>query len=73
LQLIHQRVLREAALRLERSGETIEQIAISLGFADPTRFSHFFRHYTGLPPRTFRRNAATASGAMDQASFADWP
>lgn len=73
LQLIHQRMLREAALRLERSGQTIEQIAVSLGFADPTRFSHFFRRHTGLSPRAFRRNAAAALGALDQASFADWP
>jgi AraC family transcriptional regulator, transcriptional activator of pobA len=73
LQLIHQRMLREAALRLERSGETIEQIALFLGFADPTRFSHFFRRHAGLSPRAFRRNAATQFSALDQSSFADWP
>lgn len=73
LQLIHQRMLREAALRLERSGETIEQIAVSLGFADPTRFSHFFRRHTGLSPRMFRRNAAINADTLNQASFADWP
>ncbi|MBI1173358.1 helix-turn-helix domain-containing protein [bacterium] len=72
LQLIHQRMLREAALRLERSGETIEQIALSLGFADPTRFSHFFRRHAGTSPREFRRAAASRPG-FDQASFADWP
>jgi AraC family transcriptional activator of pobA len=73
LQLIHQRILREAGLRLEKSGETIEQIALGLGFADPTRFSHFFRRHAGLPPRDFRRKADRASPQIDASSFADWP
>ena len=74
LQLIHQRTLREAALRLEKSGETIEQIALGLGFADPTRFSHFFRRQSGQSPRDFRRSAGDQqTSPMDDASFADWP
>jgi AraC-like DNA-binding protein len=73
LQLIHQRILREAGLRLERSGETIEQIALGLGFTDPTRFSHFFRRHVGQPPRDFRRKADRDSAHLDASSFADWP
>ena len=73
LQLIHQRTLREAALRLERSGETIEQVALALGFPDPTRFSHFFRRHAGLPPREFRAQSSPTAPTLEAPTFADWP
>lgn len=75
LQLVHQRMTREAAIRLERSGETIQEIAHSLGFGDATEFSHFFRRKSGMAPSTFRARARHAGGAapMSDASLADWP
>jgi AraC family transcriptional regulator, transcriptional activator of pobA len=75
LQLIHQRMMREAALRLERSGETIQAIAHALGFDEASQFSHFFRRNGQMPPSVYRtamRQNATAN-QFKNASLADWP
>lgn len=74
--LISERLAREAALRLERSTLTIEQLGYSLGFNDPAHFSHFFRKAFGIPPGTYRKAIAQAKSDSMQASrrnFADWP
>ena len=75
LRLVHQRMIREAAIRLERSGETVQEIAHSLGFADPTQFSHFFKKNSGLSPSHYR--AKVRLNETDQtsraSSFSDWP
>ncbi|MFD2252495.1 AraC-like DNA-binding protein [Pseudochelatococcus lubricantis] len=75
LQLVHQRMMREAAIRLERSGETIQEIAHSLGFGDATEFSHFFKRKSRMAPSTFRARVRDAGGTahIGGASFADWP
>jgi len=75
LKLVHQRLLREAAIRLERSGETVQDIAFSLGFADPTQFSHFFKKNSDLAPTSYRAKARLreAGQAVRAPSFADWP
>lgn len=75
LQLIHQRMMREAAIRLERSGETIHEIAHSLGFGDATEFSHFFKRNSGIAPSSFRARMRDTGGNAHagNASFADWP
>lgn len=70
LKLVHQRMMREAAIRLERSGETVQDIAHSLGFSDPTQFSHFFKKNSGMAPSLYR---AKMRFSGRQASFADWP
>lgn len=75
LQLIHARMMREAANWLERSGQTIQQIAHSLGFSDSAEFSHFFKRNSGLSPSSFRQKVRNQSEAlrMTSTSFADWP
>lgn len=74
--LIAERVAREAALGLERSTLSLEQLSYTLGFRDPAHFSHFFKRVTGMPPGAYRRIAAV-SGRENfpsaSASFADWP
>lgn len=55
LQILHQRVLLEAKRELVYTSLTINQLADSLGFADPAYFSRFFRRMTGVSPREFRR------------------
>lgn len=75
LQLIHARMMREAASWLERSGQPVQQIAHSLGFSDSAEFSHFFKRNSGLSPSSFRQQARNQSEAlrMTTTSFADWP
>ena len=55
LQIVHQRIVLEAKRDLIYTSLTINQLADSLGFADPAYFSRFFRRMTGLSPRDFRR------------------
>ncbi|MBA1243539.1 helix-turn-helix domain-containing protein [Pseudomonas japonica] len=54
LQIIHQRMLLEAKRNLTYTSMTINQIADSLGFADPAYFARFFRRLSGQSPRSFR-------------------
>jgi AraC family transcriptional activator of pobA len=74
--LIQQRVVKEAATRLEAGTATVKQIAFALGFKDTTYFSRFFRKHTGEPPGAWRRRVAARarSGRSTPAlNFADWP
>lgn len=74
--LISERLAQEAAIRLQRSSLTIQQLGHALGFADPAHFSHFFRKMMGMPPGSYRRTVAgSASGAASPTprTFADWP
>jgi len=72
--LIDQRSLREARLRLERSGLTVAQIAHELGFVDPPHFSRFFKAQTGLTPGAWRAGLGRRDGAdAAPAGFSDWP
>ena len=76
LQLVHERLAYEAQLLLERSVLTVEQISYSLGFRDPSSFSHFFKRRIGQPPTAYRKVAARPlENAQDfpKRSFADWP
>lgn len=73
--LIAERLAREAAMALERSTLSIEQLSHSLGFRDPAHFSHFHKRMTGLAPGRFRKmlGNAAAAGDFSPPSFADWP
>lgn len=72
--LIDQRTLREARLRLERSGLTLAQIADELGFVDPPHFSRFFKAQTGLTPGAWRAGLGRREeGGSTPAGFSDWP
>lgn len=74
--LVSERLAHEAALRLERSPLTIQQLGHALGFNDPAHFSSFFRRMTGMPPGRYRKTAAVSRLQGVNAptpSFADWP
>jgi AraC family transcriptional activator of pobA len=74
--LIQQRVIKEAAVRLEASSATVKQIAFALGFKDTAYFNRFFRKHTGETPGAWRRRAAARGRARRSnptLNFADWP
>ncbi len=76
LQLVHERVIYEARLRLERSTQTVDQVAGSLGFRDVGHFSRFFKSKAGLPPGAYRDQvlrAAREGAGMQNVSYSDWP
>jgi AraC-like DNA-binding protein len=76
LELVHDRLVQEARLRLERSARSIQEISDGLGFRDPANFSHFFKRKTGVSPARYR---ALAQSSPDQttiplaSSYHDWP
>jgi AraC family transcriptional regulator, transcriptional activator of pobA len=74
--LIQQRVIKEAATRLETSSATVKQIAFALGFKDTAYFNRFFSKHTGEAPRAWRRRVAArgvAGRSKPTLNFADWP
>ncbi|MFV2001574.1 MAG: AraC family transcriptional regulator [Paracoccaceae bacterium] len=74
LLLLHERIIHEASLRLERSSSTIQEISDSLGFSDPTYFSHFFKRRTGQAPGVFRQAHRQQLGQQDVTlGYHDWP
>jgi AraC-like DNA-binding protein len=48
--------LGQAAIALQRTNQTVEQISASLGFASPYHFSRRFSRAYGVPPGRFRHN-----------------
>ena len=73
LQLVHDRLVEEARLRLESTEFPVEQIAYGLGFRDPGYFNRFFKRLTGVAPGAYRQTIATARSTVDTPSFAAWP
>lgn len=76
IELVHDRVVQEARLRLERSARSVQEIAYGLGFRDPGNFSHFFKRKTGVSPARYRalaRDATNASTIPLSSSYYDWP
>jgi len=76
LQLVHDRVVYEARLRLERSTQTVEQVAGSLGFRDVGHFSRFFKSNVGVPPGAYRDRSTAPAGdgnAVQSLNYSDWP
>jgi len=76
IQLLHERLTREAKLRLKRSTLNVHDISDSLGFHDPTYFSHYFKRQTGMSPAAYRLQARLldeSSSGTTSASYADWP
>jgi AraC-like DNA-binding protein len=77
LKLVHERLVHEATLLLEKSMLTTEQISNHLKFKDPAHFNRFFKANTGIPPGSFRREmhrlAAHSSARQQHYSYADWP
>ena len=72
LMMIHDRILREACMRLEQSPLGVAQIAYGLGFRDPAYFSRFFKRYIGEAPGAYRRRSRAEKRVPDN-SFAAWP
>ena len=54
LELIHDRLTREACRRLTYIAAPVASLAIDLGFEDPAYFSRFFKRRTGLSPARWR-------------------
>jgi AraC-like DNA-binding protein len=76
IQLLHERVVQEAKLRLERSDRTVQEISDALGFREPTYFSQFFSKKTGFSPQRYRQAARAAVGSENNvlsSGYADWP
>lgn len=55
LELVHERLTREACRRLVYVAVPVTRLAADLGFADPAYFSRFFKRRTGLSPQDYRR------------------
>lgn len=76
IELVHERVAQEARQHLERSSRPIQEISDSLGFREPSNFSHFFKRMTGVSPVRYRQVARDATEATDlqlASSYHDWP
>lgn len=59
LQLIHDRLAREACRRVAYVAAPISRLAFELGFEDPAYFCRFFKRQTGLTPRAYRQRSAS--------------
>ena len=55
LDIVHERLTREACRRLVFIAAPISKIAAELGFDDPAYFSRFFTRRTGLSPHRWRQ------------------
>ncbi|WP_234263464.1 helix-turn-helix domain-containing protein [Hydrogenophaga sp. NFH-34] len=55
LELVHERLTREACRRLIYVAAPAASLALELGFEDPAYFSRFFRRRTGASPQQWRR------------------
>jgi AraC-like DNA-binding protein len=75
IQLLHERMIQEARLRLERSDHSIQKISDALGFRDPTYFNRFFTARAGHTPLKYRQLVRKSVGADNSPSsdYADWP
>lgn len=74
--LIRDRLTFEAQALLQRSHQTLDQIADYLGFRSTSQFSVFFKNEVGVPPGAFRKASTNQSGTMQPlniGSYADWP
>ena len=74
--LIRDRLTFEAQALLQRSHQTLDQIADHLGFSSTSQFSTFFKAEMGIPPGAFRKANTQHGGSLQQlqvGSYADWP
>ena len=63
LEIVHERLTREACRRLFYIAAPAEKLALELGFEDPAYFSRFFKRRTGLSPRRWRETHREAHRA----------
>jgi AraC family transcriptional activator of pobA len=60
LEIVHERLTREACRRLYWIAAPAEKLAAELGFDDPAYFNRFFKSRTGLTPRAWREQQRAA-------------
>jgi len=75
-ELVNERMVAEAKARLEKTGHSLKKIASTLGYADGSRFSHFFKRRTGMSPgayRTLTSQAENKNLKHLRRGFSDWP
>ena len=60
LDLVHDRLAREACRRLIYVAAPISQLAFELGFEDPAYFCRFFKRRLGCSPRAYRQRGLVA-------------
>lgn len=58
LELVHDRLQREACRRLTYLVAPVSRLAFELGFEDPAYFCRFFKRRTGLSPSAFRQGGS---------------
>lgn len=63
LDIVHERLTREACRRLLYIAAPAANLAAELGFEDPAYFSRFFKKRTGLTPRHWRLANAPATAS----------
>ncbi len=61
LEIVHDRLTREACRRLYYIAAPAEKLALELGFDDPAYFSRFFKRRTGMSPRRWREQRRTGA------------
>jgi len=61
LEIVHDRLTREACRRLYYVAAPAEKLALELGFDDPAYFSRFFKRRTGMSPRRWREQRRTGA------------
>jgi AraC family transcriptional regulator, transcriptional activator of pobA len=60
LEIVHERLTREACRRLYYIAAPAETLARELGFEDPAYFNRFFKRRTGLTPHRWREQSRPA-------------
>ena len=60
LEIVHERLTREACRRLYYIAAPAEKLAAELGFDDPAYFNRYFKRRTGMTPRRWREQARAA-------------
>lgn len=58
LEVIHERLMRDATRELLYTAKTASEIAYGLGFADPAYFCRFFKRRAGVSPGRYRSRSA---------------
>lgn len=72
MELVHQRLMSEAATLLDGSALQIAEVAEALGFKDAAYFSRFFKRMAGVSPRSHREGVASKR-IRPETSYAAWP